>query len=290
MKKTILCGVEGVPSSDDALLWAARTAAQRGWTLKLVTATGFPMAAIDLLYDDAVSQGAATLLETAAERATTAAPGVSVRVEIDRRTPALALVERSREADLLVVGSHRLSAVERVFSGSLSYQIAAGAHCPVVVVPFLPTEQASGVVVGADGSADAVEAIALAAAEADWSGQPLHVVHAWQEPTTYAAADVLPLGISQQVEQEEALVLAESVAGLAEAYPDLVVHSHLLREQAATALLQVAAGARLVVVGSRGRHGVARLLLGSVSHTVVLHAPCPVLVARTRVHATIAHG
>ena len=289
MTRKILCGVEGVPSSDDALIWAARAAALRGWTLELVTATGFPMAAIDLLYDDAIIQGATTLLEEAAARAREAAPGLQVQVDVDRRIPALALVERSREADLLVVGSHRLTAVERVFSGSLSYQIAAGAHCPVVVVTHLPGPGATGVVVGADGSLDAVEAIALAAAEADWTGQDLHVVHAWQEPTTFAAADVFPLGVVQQVEEEERLVLAESVAGLAETYPDLVVHTHLLHEQAATALLRVAAAASLVVVGSRGRHGVARLLLGSVSHTVVLHAPCPVLVARTRVHLQQAH-
>lgn len=289
MTRKILCGVEGVPSSDDALIWAARAAALRGWTLELVTATGFPMAAIDLLYDDAIIQGATTLLEDAASRAREAAPGVQVQVDVDRRVPALALVERSREADLLVVGSHRLTAMERVFSGSLSYQIAAGAHCPVVVVAHLPGPEATGVVVGADGSADAVEAIALAAAEADWTGQDLHVVHAWQEPTTFAATDVFPLGVVEQVEEEERLVLAESVAGLGETYPDLVVHTHLLHEQAATALLRVAAGASLVVVGSRGRHGVARLLLGSVSHTVVLHASCPVLVARTRVHLQQAH-
>ncbi|HWS57298.1 MAG TPA: universal stress protein [Actinotalea sp.] len=290
MTRKILVGVEDAPTSNDAVLWAAHAAAARGWRLELVTATGWPTVALDVLYDDGVIQGANTLLETTAARVAEVAPGVTVGVEVDRRIPALALVERSREADLLVVGTHRLSAVERVFSGSLSYQIAAGAHCPVVVVTHLPGAEATGVVVGADGSADAVEAIALAAAEADWTGQDLHVVHAWQEPTTYAAADVFPLGVMDQVEQDERLVLAESVAGLAEQYPDLVVHSHLMHEQAATALLAVARRARLVVVGSRGRHGVARLLLGSVSHTVVLHAGCPVMVARTRTHARPAHS
>lgn len=290
MTRKILVGVEDAPTSNDAVLWAAHAAAARGWRLELVTATGWPTVALDVLYDDGVIQGANTLLETTAARVAEVAPGVTVGVEVDRRIPALALVERSREADLLVVGTHRLSAVERVFSGSLSYQIAAGAHCPVVVVPRLPDPEASGVVVGVDGSPDGVEAIALAAAEADWTGQDLHVVHAWQEPTTYAAADVFPLGVMDQVEQDERLVLAESVAGLAEQYPDLVVHSHLMHEQAATALLAVARRARLVVVGSRGRHGVARLLLGSVSHTVVLHAGCPVMVARTRTHARPAHS
>ena len=51
--------------------------------------------------------------------------------------------------------------------------------------------------------------------------------------------------------------------------------------QPARALLHAAQDARLLVVGSRGLHGVARMLLGSVSHTVIIHAPCPVLVVRT---------
>lgn len=289
MTRTILVGVEGFPASADALDWAAAAATARGADLLLVTATGVPLAAVDLLYDDAVVAGATTLLETAAHRVAAAAPGVTVRTEVDRRTPAAALSERSADVDLVVVGSHRLTAAERLFAGSLSYQVAAGSSCPVVVVAHLPGPTAHGVVVGADGSADGVEAVALAAAEADRTGQELHVVHAWLEPAVYSAADVFPLGITEQVEQDERLVLAESVAGLAETYPDLVVHAELVHEQASTALLERAREAQLLVVGSRGRHGFARLLLGSVSHTVVLHAPCPVMVVRTRHEAPEHH-
>lgn len=290
MTTTILVGVEGVPTSDDALVWAATAAATRKATLRLVTATGYPTAALDLLYDDAVVQGAQTVLERAAATARAVAPEVRITTEVDRRTPAEALCALSVDADLLVVGSHRMSALERVFAGSLSYQITAGAHCPVVVVTHLPGPTASGVVVGADGSLDGVAAVAVAARHADLTGQELHVVHAWLEPSVYAAADVYPVGIAAQVEEDERLVLAESVAGLAEEYPDLVVHTHLLHEQPATALLDAASDAQLLVVGSRGRHGVARLLLGSVSHTVVLHAPCPVLVVRGRTRAGVEHS
>uniref|UniRef100_UPI0035621FDD universal stress protein n=1 Tax=Actinotalea sp. TaxID=1872145 RepID=UPI0035621FDD len=239
-----------------------------------------PTVAIDLLYDDGIIQGAATLLEKATARVAEIAPTVHVTSDIDRRQPAEALCDLAKDAELLVIGTHRMSAVERVFSGSLSYQIAAAAPCPVVIVPHLPAPDAAGVVVGADGSADSLDAVALAAAEADRTGQPLHILHAWQEPGIYASTDIYPVGLAESVREAERLVLAESGAGLAEQYPDLVVHDHLVHEQPATALLDLGAKSRLIVVGSRGRHGIARVLLGSVSHTVVLHAPCPVMVAR----------
>lgn len=289
MKSTVVVGVEGTTSSQDALLWAAEAAHRRGWDLVIVTATGFPTIALDVLYDDGIQAGARNLLEKEAERATAAVPGIEPRIEVDRRTPALALVERSWHAGMVVVGSHRLTALERVFSGSLGYQVAAAAHCPVVIVPRLAADDASGIVVGADGSADSLEAIALAAAEADSTGQELHVVHAWQEPAMYVSGDYFSPGFTAELREAEAVILGESVAGLAERFPDLVIRTHLTQEQPATALLDAAAHARLVVVGSRGRHGVARTLLGSVSHTVVLHAPCPVMVARIRAHIQPEH-
>lgn len=284
MLKTILVGVEDLPYSDDALVWAAQAAVQRRAVLHLVHATGYPTLAIDLLHDEAIAQSGTTLMQRATDRVAEVAPGVEVTTTIDPRLPGEALCDLAAGAQMLVIGTHRMGAIERVFAGSLSYQIAAGAPCPVVVVPHLPALDATGVVVGADGSADSLDAVELAAAEADWTGQALHILHAWQEPGIYASTDIYPIGIADSVRESERLVLAESAAGLAAKYPDLVVHEQLVHEQPATALLDLGANARLLVVGSRGRHGIARVLLGSVSHTVVLHAPCPVMVTRHRAH------
>lgn len=281
MTGTVVVGVEGTSSSRDAVLWAAEYAAQRGLVLDLLHATGFPSIALEA-YDDALRQGAHNLLEAERDRVTATFPDLSTRVSTDHRGPAEALIERSEQAGLVVVGSHRLGAFERVFSGSLSYQVASAARCPVAVVPRLGVPHAGGVVVGCDGSADSLAAITFAAAEAERLGEELTVLLAWQEPAMYSASDYFAVDLAGGIEEQSRLVLAESVAGLATTHPDLVVHQRMERGQPGALLVEATATARLTVVGSRGRTGLARVLLGSISHTLLLHADGPVVVVRAR--------
>lgn len=278
--RTVVVGVEG-SSADDALVWAARTAHARQAELEVVHALGHPLSGYEITFDEAIEQAGKRLLQREAARAEAAAPGLSVRTEIDRDTPARSLTARSEHVELVVVGSHRLSAMERVLAGSLSYQVVAGAHCPVAVVPRLPDAAADRVVVGVDGSQDSVAAVALGAAEADRRGLELHVVHSWEEPAMYLGMEYLAGGLGEQVVETERVVLAEAVAGVAQRYPDLPVHQHLVEGRPATVLLAACDRAAMLVVGSRGRQGVTRMLLGSVSHAVVLNAPCPVVVVRS---------
>jgi nucleotide-binding universal stress UspA family protein len=276
MARTVVVGVEGTESSHDALVWAAEAAAARRDELEIVHATGVPY----VRYDDAVNQGAESLLSDESDRALKVAPELTVRTTLSSSTPGRALTDASEHAALVVVGSRPLGVLERLFAGSLSYQVAAGAHCPVLVVPQGDGHPGSGVVVGADGSPDSVAAVAQAAEEADRLGEELTVVHAWQAPMSYQPMDVVPGSYDELIEERERVVLAESLAGLGDRFPDLVINRRLVHDRPAQALLDGAQRARLLVVGSRGLHGVARMLLGSVSHTVVVHAPCPVLVVR----------
>ena len=281
MARTVVVGIEGTDSSRDALTWAVAAAASRKDTLEIVYAIGVPYADMNLLYDDAIEQGAQSLLHDERERALTVKPDLTVTTTLSRETPGKALTEASERAALVVVGAHPYGVLERVFSGSLAYQVAAGSHCPVLIVPQETGAGGSGVVVGADGSPDSVAAVALAATEADRLGQELTVVHAWRSPDMFLSGDTGRGYRDERAEESEGVLLAESVAGLGERYPDLVVHQLLVQSQPAQALLDAAKGARLLVVGSRGLGGVARMLLGSVSHTLVLHPPCPVLVMRS---------
>ena len=178
---------------------------------------------------------------------------------------------------MLVVGSGAPH-----LGGSLrdrALQVAAAAKCPVAVIGVHDTEGRKGVVVGVDGSEEATQAVAFAAAEADREGEELTVVYAVWQPDKWVDSGALTQTLSQRIEDEEQMVLAETVSGLREDYPDLVVHKVLdtVMEPAA-ALVKAAEGASLLVVGSRGRGGFRRLLLGSTAHAVLTHLPCPTVI------------
>jgi nucleotide-binding universal stress UspA family protein len=76
------------------------------------------------------------------------------------------------------------------------------------------------------------------------------------------------------------LLLAESMAGYAEKFPDVAFTSKVAQGAAAAALVAASGHASTVVVGARGRSALASRLLGSVSRSVLEHARCTVAVVR----------
>lgn len=279
MSAEVVVGVGGTGSSENAVRWGAEQAAVAEAELVLLHAVGHRHAARAHARDDAAQAAAQQMLAREEARARHEWPDLKVRTETSTDTAARCLTARSSTAQLLVLGTHRLGPAQRVFSGSAAYQVVAGAHCPVAVVPPLHRLPEGVVVVGVDGSAESAEALQVAAREAVRTGSVLEVVHAWQDPRPLWDVRVPPdLGSSAQPAEQH--LLESATAGLEEQHPGLEVRRRLVREQPAAALLEAAAAARLLVVGSRGLHGVPRVLLGSTSHAVVLHAPCPVLVVR----------
>lgn len=137
------------------------------------------------------------------------------------------------------------------------------------------------VVVGVDGSEGARLALAFAAREARLRQVRLHVVHAWSYPFV---GDAVPVATSLgnvdfRGEAEE--LCRRAVSEALGDDPGVEVTTEVQCDLATRALLGAAQGAELLVVGSRGRGGFAGLLLGSVSHQLVSHAPCPVVVVPT---------
>ena len=138
------------------------------------------------------------------------------------------------------------------------------------------------IVVGFDGSDHSARALDLAIEEARLRQATLEVVYAYVVPV-YWTAPQYPVELPQ-VEDDiirEAEALVDKAA--ADVPSGVEVKRVIARGPAAHVLLEAAEGADLLIVGSRGRGGFRGLLLGSTSHQLVTHAPCPVVVVP---HAT----
>ncbi|MBT2212677.1 universal stress protein [Actinomadura sp. NEAU-AAG7] len=135
--------------------------------------------------------------------------------------------------------------------------------------------RSDGVVVGYDGSAQSGRAVRWAAEEARLRGVPLTVCHAWG---TYASAGPMAIPITDlRVAAER--VLAEGVEHARQDTGD--VRALLGNGASAPILLEAAANAELLVVGSHGHGGFAGLLLGSTAAGLAAHTPCPLVVVRS---------
>ncbi|MEU3274959.1 universal stress protein [Saccharomonospora sp. NPDC006951] len=301
----ILAGVDGSASSLLATAWAARAAAQRHAPLVLVATMLMPVpygAGIGPPpgYFSGLEAEGKRRLDEADEHARLVAAEVSgagelaVSTEFHIGNPVPILRERARSARMLVLGTRGLGELTGTFVGSVAVALVSHGPCPVAVVRGRGQDgepPAEGpVVVGVDGSPMSEAAVAAAFEEAAVRGTSLIAVHAWSDASFAAATGFSGLGPSgalgaeglvwDEIETKERLVLAERLAGWQERYPEVSVERVVRRDRPLRGLLELAAQAQLLVVGSRGRGGFSGMLLGSTSNALVYSAPCPVLIVR----------
>jgi nucleotide-binding universal stress UspA family protein len=138
-KSMIVVGVDETASSRRALAWAACEAVRRGATLQVITAwtwdavEGAPLAAVDPQAMMEVAEQTQIEALDAVLGGLDAKPMVAR--EIVQSTASEALVEASRRADLVVVGTHGRGPVRSFLLGSVSQSVIRHAQCPVVVMP-----------------------------------------------------------------------------------------------------------------------------------------------------------
>ncbi|PXY22270.1 universal stress protein [Prauserella muralis] len=286
----VVVGIDGSEASTQATRWAARLAAQRELPLYIVHAYGllgryYGELPISSGVFEAVEDEAKTLVSAAAEAARAEAPGVEVEAVVIDEPPVTLLIKLSREARFVVLGASGLGGFAGMLAGSTAVGLAGHGECPVVIVRHREGQEqppADGpVVVGVDGSPVSERAIAAAFEEASFRGAPLVAVHAWLDveyESAFNRARVFFEG--GPLQQDEERLLAERLAGWQEKYPDVAVERVLAKDRPKHELLERSATAQLVVVGSRGRGGVAGMLLGSTSQTLLHHAQCPVMIVR----------
>jgi nucleotide-binding universal stress UspA family protein len=133
------------------------------------------------------------------------------------------------------------------------------------------------IVVGIDASDDSLRALRWALDEARVRGAELQLVHSYPTPELAALPAVVTLPSDDELRSAAEDILDEALAKVG-GPGDVRISKEVRSGGAAAVLTEVAQGADLMVVGARGLGGFRGLLLGSVTHQVVAHSPCPVVV------------
>jgi nucleotide-binding universal stress UspA family protein len=286
----IVVGYDGSPDSRAALEWAVREAASRrlgvrvvhcevdmaAWDGAAATMSGAPVLATTLPHDSAA------VLAAAAE--VVAAAGVPVETVSTTGSPASVLVEASRTAVMVTIGSRGHGSISSAILGSTVSHVASHGYCPVIVLQALGAAEGP-VVVGVDGSPESEELVGWAIDHASRHGLALEVVHSYAIPVYPGVVPyVPPVEITTATAGFEQRVTAEVLAGWREKYPDVPITTNVAHGRPAPALVEASGRASLTVVGSHGRGAFLGMLLGSTSQSLLHHAKGSVAVIRHRRH------
>jgi len=290
MTENVIVAIDGGPASAAALDWAITRVINH-------SASGSHAEPIELELTTVVELGwsphdVAVSFQPAYERALAAAshevesraPGCRRTSYIRHGVPVEELVRASASADLMVIGSNKTGLLAGAVYGTLPLRLAAHARCPVVVVPATWRPRTGPVVVGLDNDPAGTEAIDWAADEAVRLGRGLSIVHSWSIPMT-VAIDLGAVVPFEALREANAEALATAAGRVRDAHPGLDVVEVLDTGPAAPVLVDAAGDAELLVVGTHGRGSVGSLILGSVSHDVLLNLPCPIAVIPHRLDA-----
>jgi nucleotide-binding universal stress UspA family protein len=289
-KYGIVVAVDGSPESDAAITWAAREASMRHEHITLMhvvqpVALRWPVSPEQTTFAEWQENNARHVIDDARDdlSATLSQPHPpDFGTEVRHAHPVDALVDASKDARMIAVGSHGKGALGRLVLGSVSRGLVEHAYCPVAVIhtdnASAPPHPGAPVLLGVDGSPGSEAATEWAFDEASRRGVELIALHAWSDVGVFPI-----LGMDWRTYQDQGEeLLAERLAGWQERYPDVHVSRRLVCDTPARWLLEESDNAQLVVVGSHGRGGFAGMRLGAVSAAVAQSAKVPVIVVRTQ--------
>jgi nucleotide-binding universal stress UspA family protein len=282
MLSRIVLGLDGSDGATAAAEWVAGVAGRSGGRVKALCAlsplVGFEFALLpvekidarDVLRQLLAGKWAKPLLDA----------GVKPSCEIAENHPAAALLHAAdlEDADLLVVGrSHHAERWPHSLGGTTN-KVLRDSTCPVAVIPprsAVPRSQT--VVVGVDGSPNSKEAFKWALAYGRLGALRVRAVRVAE------VGDDLREFVPESAIDSQVNAADQSLRALLRtALPADDVTGEVIPGHVGSTLVEVSAGADVLVLGSRGHTALGRILLGSTSHFAAAHAACPTVVVPPR--------
>lgn len=277
-----LVGLDGSDGARHALKWAAARTDRLG-LIQPLTTWHFPWWA----YAGGVLPPEAEFKEMAEKEAESILTSIPdnrhLPLIVCQGQPGQTLVNASAGHDLTVVGTRGRSGLKDVFLGSVSSHIVAHATTPVAVVPAdAPIEDVNKrVVAGVDGSPNSIEALVWAL-EHSPDDSTIEVVHTWSYPPSALPATA----VNQRSHFEELAkaTLDRTVELALEAIGPAASHKYSARIEkrleygdARSTLRECQEDCDLLVLGARGRGGVAHMFIGSVT-SALMHRPISTMI------------
>jgi nucleotide-binding universal stress UspA family protein len=293
----VLLATDGSPSADIARALIASLEWPRDAVVRVVSIPDeSPVVFTGSMYappSDAIDAELGARRERAREiveeaRQLLASAGLATDGRVLRGRPAGAIIDEAGrwEADLIVAGSRGHSRIASVVLGSTSAELVDHAPCPVLVARDRVIES---VVLAADGSPGAQAAEAVLTQWPIFRDLPISVVTVGPVPLPFAAGiapgmsegDIAAYVRSVEADADESRAVADATLDRLAA-AGLRGIAHVRQGSVAAEIIEFAEGRphALVVTGSRGLGGLARLVLGSVARSVLYHAPGSVLIVR----------
>ena len=288
--RKILCPIDFSAGSEQALRTAVQLAKGSDAELVITHSWFVPplayageawMLSADVV-DQMVKDGARGLAEALATALELGARATSVLQNGSPGDRILTLLHGDPLFDLVVVGTHGRTGIARVLLGSIAEQVVRHAPCSVLVArPRVEDGPFKSILCPIDFSESSRHAVDLAV-DLGADGSEIALMHSIELPTSYGQEPTL-MDFVTELDRNSTHLLhewAETTRKTARG----PVTAETRRGRAGAQILEVLEGGTvdLVVMGSHGRTGIRRALLGSVAEKVVRHATCPVLVARTR--------
>ena len=277
--KILVC-TDGSPDSEGAITAALNLAKTTGSTVFLLEVlfylAGYELQAPDTLAPPIVNMELMQAQETAvrerleARKAEAAAEGITLEPRVRTGSSAYeGILEEVGESqpDLIIMGRHGYTGLTRLLMGSVTARVIGHSSCNVLVVPQGVGLDFKRLMVASDGSPFS---------EAAWTEALL---------LSKAMGSAL-IGVSVATSDRDIPAATQVVRGLEAAASEqgIALDTMIPMGRPEEGIVKAAdfKGASLIIVGSHGRTGLKRLLMGSVAERVIGHAKCPVLVVKKR--------